>query len=81
MPSYGCHINFIDNTYVPKLPREIYEISIDGDPYSSCFENSDVPFREKSLDEIFEQKMQKRLSSFHALPIDRTQYEKELLDK
>ena len=78
--AYGCHLNFIDNTLVPKLPREIYEISL-GDPDSLSFENVDVPFREKTMDEIFEQKMQKRLSSFHAQPIDRTQYEKELLDK
>ena len=36
---------------------------------------------QKTLDYIFEMKMKKRLATFHAKPLDRTQYEKELLEK
>lgn len=35
----------------------------------------------KTLDNIFEQKMAKRWSAFHGKPLDRTQYDKELLEK
>ena len=35
----------------------------------------------ESIDAIFERKMSKRLAKFHAKPIDRTQYDKELLTK
>lgn len=35
----------------------------------------------KTLDSIFEKKMNRRLARFHAKPLDRTQYEKELLEK
>jgi hypothetical protein len=35
----------------------------------------------KTLDEVFEAKMKQRASKFHGKPIDRTQYDKELLEK
>lgn len=90
------HINFADNTLVEKLPRVEYEVEygyfdngesdnsleedslmLGNDEYLYTYENR--PLRD--MDTIFEKKMSKRLASFHAKLIDRTQFDKELLRK
>ena len=35
----------------------------------------------QTIDNIFEREMKKRLTMFHARPLDRTQYDKDILDK
>ena len=70
------HINHIDNTLMDKLPKVEYDFD---DGYLPLYTQEKRPM--ETIDAIFERKMSKRLSKFHAKPIDRTQYDKELLNK
>ena len=49
----------------------------DGNWYDCVLTSEQRP----SFDSIFEKKVKYRLSKFHAKPIDRTQFDKELLEK
>jgi hypothetical protein len=78
-----------------KLPRVEYDLDFGpfGETYMSLEDNGEYSTMMQetvytkqnrpmeSIDAIFERKMSKRLAKFHAKPIDRTQYDKELLLK
>lgn len=72
------HINHIDNTLIEKIPKVEYELDL-NDMALPIYSHESRPL--ETLDQVFERKMSKRLSKFHAKPIDRTQYDKELLQK
>lgn len=72
------HINHIDNTLIEKIPKVEYELDL-NDMALPIYSHESRPL--EILDQVFERKMSKRLSKFHAKPIDRTQYDKELLQK
>ena len=61
-----------------KLPKVEYDLDLDDLPLP-IYSREYRPM--ETIDAIFERKMSKRLSKFHAKPIDRTQYDKELLQK
>jgi hypothetical protein len=61
------HINHIDNTLMDKLPKVEYDFD---DGYLPLYSKENRPM--ETIDAIFERKMSKRLSKFHAKPIDRT---------
>lgn len=91
MPFGQNHINNVDNTRIEKLPRVEYEIDFgdyskdeEGDQVSNVFEDAAYTYENrpmKTIDAIFERKMGRRLTLFHSRPIDRTQFDKELLAK
>jgi hypothetical protein len=72
-----------------KLPKVEYDLDIGTfgeDEGQCCNILQDALYTRESrpmetMDAICERKMSKRLSKFHAKPIDRTQYDKELLSK
>lgn len=75
------HINYADNTLVEKIQKVEYDINYidgyDGQWYDAVLTSEQRP----TLDSIFEKKVKYRLSKFHAKPIDRTQFDRELLQK
>lgn len=70
------HINLIDNTIVEKLSPVSYDFEM---TFDETFSHDNRPG--EKLDIMFEQKISKRLVNFHAKPIDRTQFDNDLLSK
>lgn len=66
----------IDNTPVEKLEPVSYDLDM---TYEDTFNHDSRPGQK--LDIFFEQKVAKRLINFHAKPIDRTQFDHDLLSK
>jgi len=72
-----------------KLPKVEYDLEFgtfddDGGQCPNFFQETLYTKENRpldSIDAIFERKMSKRLSKFHAKPIDRTQYDKEMISK
>lgn len=71
------HINLIDNTPVGKLSQVSYDLDMAYEDTTYSFDNRPL----QNFDTMFEQKVSKRLTLFHAKPLDRTQFDKELLAK
>lgn len=69
------HLNLVDNSLVPKIGQVSYKLD---DPLD-CLVLATRPH--STLDLHFEQVKKRRMTKFHARQIDRTQYDKEMLEK
>ena len=73
-------MNYVDDTAAPKIPAVSYEIEVTN-IFGDCLLNNLGSRPLQTLDNMFERQMKKRLNMFHARPIDRTQYDKDILNK
>jgi len=81
------HINLVDNSPVPKIQQVEYEIepavyeedTVMTGVSDSLLTKEDRPF--KSLDQVFEKRMNQRMAVFHCSLTDRTQFDRDLLNK